>query len=167
MSDIPYPGWFPTLSRDCWLQKNSNNIYLRRYIPKMLLKIRKTRAHKHIDRATQFWRHIILSLKNAYATTLSESATNVKIFSAWSIFLIRSQSRKRCSTRECLLSRQDSIMLSTWWCRKLLYGYLVAVHKIIRLEIISPFSHHCQKELHLTRRINLKFFVLLQGESIP
>lgn len=58
--------------------------------------------------------------------TLFASTGKVKCFSAFSIFPTRLHSLRRCSTREeFLLSKHDTTIFSTWWCRKLLYGYLL------------------------------------------
>lgn len=68
--------------------------------------------------------------------TLVVSASNVNCFSAWIIFPTKSQWWRRCSRREeFLVSKQDVIMFSTWWCKKLLYGYLPHSEIVARHEI--------------------------------
>ena len=62
---------------------------------------------------------------NQLSITLLELLDSIELFSASNIFPTRSQSWSRWSTRiEPLLSKQHEIMVSTWWCKKLLYGYL-------------------------------------------
>lgn len=57
--------------------------------------------------------------------TLQASLGRIGSVSVWRILPIRSQSLRRWLTVPLfLLSRQEFIMLSTWWCNPLLYGYL-------------------------------------------
>lgn len=100
-----------------------------------MFKIRHPHTHRHTDTDTILVKRWSTIMEDW--TTLFESAANVKFFSASTIFPIRSQSRRRCSTREeFLLSKHDTMMFSMWWCRKLLYGYL-AIKQGLRTKIKS------------------------------
>lgn len=96
--------------------------------------------------------------------TLFVPASNVKCFSAWIIFPTKSQSRRRCSWRkEPLVSKHDIIIFSTWWCKKLLYGYLRNSNSVSKWEI--KWLAQDNKIVELTRRTSVQFFVMLQIRS--
>jgi len=72
------------------------------------------------------WNHPIYQFKAfKHPLTILLSADRIECLSAWRNLSIKLHSRRRWSTMaSALLSKHDNMILSTWWCNELLYGYL-------------------------------------------
>ena len=113
LGNISFPGIFPVSSSWPLTSKRFTEI-------------------KGIDLWQSGIHYLTITYTKAWASTwLMHLATWLRLpeimgcLSDWRIFPIKSHSRKRWSTMIVfLLSKHDNIMLSTWWCKELLYGYL-------------------------------------------
>jgi hypothetical protein len=58
--------------------------------------------------------------------TLVKSKDRAEFFSASKILVTSLHSSRTCAISwSCLLSKEETMMFSTWWCKKLLKGYLM------------------------------------------
>lgn len=100
-----------------------------------------TNFAQHIYRIYQTIRTAIC-ISDTVHTWLSPE--RVGCFSVLRIFPIKSHSRRRWSIiASFLLSKHDTIILSTWWCSALLYGYLHSWNKQLKNEFSQRKHKRC------------------------